>query len=250
MAQSRDHKTFTAAVAGVGGSEKACLQASNLIRSLPMKSLTSRPSFGAYSKASAMAGVVAAPLTVMANFSGDYAVTPPAGSTYSNASATGTFGNWTGTWNGFGTLNLNTSLEPSQISMSIGDPIADPGNYTFLVQAAASGLVSFDYMTVLGGPNSVSASAKFIDQTTSTSTALAGSGPFSMAVTAGDLFGFQISYGYQANVALTISDFSAPEPPPSTGVPDQASTLGLLTFGFVGLLAYRAAARRRAVIGA
>jgi hypothetical protein len=217
-----------------------------------MKSLSSRPGFSVY-KATALAGVAAAPLTALADFSGDYAVTPPAAGSYSNASATGAFGNWTGTWDNLGNLNLNTSLAPNQISMSIGSFSTDSfGNYTFLVQAAASGLVSFDYVSnATGTLDFGGTTAAFIDQTSSTSMSLTGSGMFSQTVAAGDIFGFQISYGYEAAVALTISNFSGPEPAaPQNGVPDQGTTLGLLAFGFVGLLAYRAAARRQSVIGA
>src|SRR3954469_10387655 len=109
-----------------------------------MKSLMSKPGFAAY-KAGAIAGAAVAPLAAMADFSGDYAVTPPAAGTYSNASATGSFGNWTGTWNTIGDVSLDTSLAPNQISMSITPHTFSTdfnGDYTFLVQAAASGLVS------------------------------------------------------------------------------------------------------------
>ena len=190
-----------------------------------------------------MAGVAAAPVSVMANFSGNYAVTAPPPAVYSGAGATGTFGQWNATLFSVslssGPTSLDTTGAPDQISLSTsahGDA-APSQNYKFLTTAAATGLVSFDFTAVLNNSN---ASASFVDATTMTSTPLTGSGLFSLPVASGDTFGFELTASYTSfngSAALTISNFSAPEP--STGVPDNGSTLALLAFGFVGLLAFR-----------
>jgi hypothetical protein len=205
------------------------------------KSRLNKPHVGQYLKASAMAGVAAAPVSVLANFSGDYAVTPPPPGSYSNAAATGTFGNWNASLPGMGLVGsttLDTTGAPNQISLSTFSNNGPDHDYKFLTTAAATGLVSFDFTAVLNNNN---ASASFVDETTMTSSPLTGSGLFSIPVASGDMFGFELtaSYvnGHSGSAALTISNFSAPEP--STGVPDNGSALALLAFGFVGLLAFR-----------
>jgi hypothetical protein len=249
----------------------------------PSRRWHGKPRFADYLKASAIASAAAAPLPTLASgFSGDYAVTPPANGVYSGINANGAFGNWNGSWSNnslASSVTLDTSSAPSQISMNLstGQQSGFEDDYTFLVQAAGAGLVSFNYSTTLhlgngGGP----ASASFVDETHPASSPLDGSGSFMATVSAGDIFGFELSTGYNSSAALTLSDFSAPVPEPSTWLagglslasllfmqrrrivrllkrapqsPDAGSSLDLLTFGFVGLLAYRAAARRRAVIG-
>lgn len=189
------------------------------------------PRLSRYLKASALAGAAAAPASVLANFSGDYSVTPPPPGVYANANAIGTFGNWTASDTGRGDPSLDTMSAPSQISMNLNQgPFVGTSVYSFLTTAAATGLVSFNYST-LGSGN-----AFFVEG--NTLFPLIGSGAFSQPVTSGDSFGFEVTTGYQTNEALTISSFSAPEP--SAGVPDSGSTLALLAFGFVGLMAYRA----------
>jgi hypothetical protein len=74
---------------------------------------------------------------------------------------------------------------------------------------------------------------------------LIGSGTFSSSVAAGDVFGFQLANSnYNSTVGLALNNFSAPEPVVGPGVPDTGATLGLLAFGFVGLLAFRANRQR------
>jgi hypothetical protein len=192
------------------------------------KSRLKGPRLSRYLNASAMAGAAAAPMSVLANFSGDYSVTPPPAGVYTNT--TGPFGNWTASFSGPGNESLDTTAAPNQISLS-----ADQGfrvgtsMFTFLTTAAATGLVSFNYSATGSG------SAFFVEGTTLFP--LIGSGPFSEPVTSGDSFGFELTTGYVTDVALTINTFSAPEP--GTAVPDNGSTLALLAFGFVGLLALR-----------
>lgn len=197
-----------------------------------------------YVKASAIAGVAAAPISVLANFSGDYSVTPPGPANYAlPRGTTNTFGDWDASLSAgiFYTASLNTTGAPNQISLSLnenGDALFP--TYQFLTMAAATGLVSFNY--TVSNPNTFG-TASFVDQTTSTSIPLIGSGTFAAAVAAGDVFGFQLAFSsYGSTLGLAINSFSAPEPVVST--PDTGSTLGLLAFGFVGLLALRANRQR------
>jgi hypothetical protein len=206
------------------------------------RSFRSKPKFAAYAKASLLAGAAAAPVSALADFSGPYSVNPPANGSYANASANGAFGNWTGTWNSIWMVNLNTGSAPSLISMSLPNNLQlnTIDTYTFLVTAAATGLVSFNFSTIING-----GSILFQDVTTSSSSSLSGSSSFSTSVNAGDIFGFKLTANYLANASLTVSNFSGPLRP--SGVPEQGSTLALFALGFVGLMAYRTAAQRRAV---
>lgn len=212
-----------------------------------------KAAFADYVKTSAIAVATAAPLSAMANFSGDYTVNPPANGVYNDGGATGSFGNWTGTWNGISNLNLNTTAAPAGIAISIlgfnqgdGTPNAD---YTFLVTAAASGLVSFDYQSFVltSGSSQFVGNIEFVNVTAGTMFSLNSGTMFSTGVSAGDIFGFHLSVGYQGDAGIAITNFFAPEGS-SQGVPEQGYTLGLLAFGFVGLLAYRATAARRASV--
>jgi hypothetical protein len=206
----------------------------------------SKPKFAAYAKASLLAGAAAAPVSALADFSGPYSVNPPANGTYNNSAANGAFGNWTGTWT-FSSgpsspfLSLNTNSAPSQISMSLGNNVVNTETYSFLVTAASTGLVSFNF----SANNNTFSSIAFLDVTTSSSFALAGNSSFSTNVNAGDIFGFKLTQNYFGNSSLTVSNFSGPLRP--SGVPDEGSTLALFALGFVGLMAYRTAAQRRAI---
>ena|SRR5450755_2811274 len=207
------------------------------------RSLRSKPKFAAYARASLLAGAAAAPVSALADFSGPYSVNPPANGNFSAAATNGAFGSWTGAWSNNGIVNLNTVSAPSSITMSIGDfgntnPTA---TYSFLVTAAATGLVSFNFSTSLTGLSTI----LFQDITTASSSSLSGSSSFSTSVNAGDIFGFKLTATYFNSAGLTVSNFSGPLRP--SGVPDEGSTLALFALGFVGLMAYRAAAQRRAV---
>ena len=216
--------------------------------------LNFRAGFADYVKTSAVAIAAAAPVTAMANFSGDYTVNPPPNGVYTDAAATGSFGNWTGTWTGFDNpftdVTLNTTAAPAGISiLTDGAPL-----YTFLVTAAASGLVSFDYVSSrlfdLFAIDDFASDIEFINQTTAMAFSLNTGTMFSTNVAAGDIFGFRLTAAYEGTNSISITNFSAPEPAAPNGVPDQGSTLALLTFGFIGLLAYRAKSGRRSTVGA
>jgi hypothetical protein len=222
--------------------------------------LNRRVGFADYLKTSAIAVATAAPLSALADFSGDYAITPPSGS-FADASTNGTFGKWTGTrttssglpWFAEGHTTLSTLLAPDQLSMSgnagINDEVTNNVDYTFLVTAAASGLVSFDYVRTSSLTFVNLSDLLFVDQTTNQAVSLTeGAHTFSANVSAGDVFGFHLFFQYPGSGSLTITNFSAPEP--TTSVPDQGSTLALLTFGFIGLLAYRANTARRSTVDA
>ncbi|MDQ6623234.1 MAG: VPDSG-CTERM sorting domain-containing protein [Verrucomicrobiota bacterium] len=208
------------------------------------RSFRSKPGFAAYARASLLAGAAAAPVSALADFSGPYSVNPPANGNYTNAATNGAFGNWTGTWNNngaSGTASLNTVSAPSQVAMALGNNVVLSESYSFLVTAAAAGLVSFNF----SANNNNFSSIAFLDVTTSFSFALAGNSSFSTNVNAGDIFGFKLTQNYFGNSSLTVSNFSGPQQP--SGVPDEGSTLALFALGFVGLMAYRTAAQRRAV---
>ncbi|MGZ4982687.1 MAG: hypothetical protein ACXV9Q_01180 [Chthoniobacterales bacterium] len=206
------------------------------------RSFRAKPKFAAYAKASLLAGAAAAPVSALADFSGPYSVNPPGNGSYNNATANGAFGNWTGAWNGLGTVNLNTSSAPSQIVMGITNSAQfnSTETYSFLVTAAAAGLVSFNFSA-----NNSNGSVMFLDMTTAFSSSLSGNSSFSTNVNAGDIFGFKLTATYIGSSSLLVSNFSGPRP--TTGVPEQGSTLALFALGFVGLMAYRTAAQRRAV---
>lgn len=224
------------------------MQSSNRQRAFGRKA-----AFTDYVKTSAIAVATAAPLSAMANFSGDYTVNPPANGVYTDSAANGSFGNWTGTWTGSDNINfiqatLDTTAAPAGISIRVEAPSQQ--DYTFLVTAAASGLVSFDYVSAVLDPGDPSGpgvnNIEFVNQTTNSASSLNISGMFSTAVSVGDIFGFHLTNNYQGSVILTVTNFSAPGSP-SQSVPEQGYTLGLLAFGFVGLLAFRATAARRSV---
>jgi VPDSG-CTERM motif len=206
------------------------------------KSRFKGPRLSRYLKASAMAGAAAAPVSVLANFSGDYSVTPPSANLYLNSNAVGAFGNWTASSTG-STQSLDTTAAPNQISLDLSRD-AHPGTstYDFLVTAATTGLLSFNYAASTSFGFNGFAATLFVDQTTNASVPLLGSGPFSFLVNAGDVFGFELQAGYSSQAALTVSNFSAPEA--VAAVPDAGSSLALLAFGFVGLLAFRANVQR------
>jgi VPDSG-CTERM motif len=205
------------------------------------KSRFKGPRLSRYLKASAIAGAAAAPVSVLANFSGAYSVTDPSHPAGVYFDTPGAFGNWTAFLSGPADGTLDTTGAPNQISLDLTQgPHVGTGDYQFLTTAAATGLVSFSYTAQLTNSFSANAAAYFFEG--STLFPLLGSGPFSLIVMAGDSFGFVLITGYTTEAALTISSFSAPEP--SAAVPDKGSTLALLAFGFVGLLAFRANVQR------
>lgn len=218
------------------------------------KRLGSSPRFGGYARASMVAGAaMAAPAAALADFSNSYTVNPPPNGFYTGTNTNGSFGTWTGTFTdaGFSSVSLNTASAPLSVAFNISRQTAGPfsglSSYTFLVQAAAAGLVTFDYSALSGGGSL----AQYTVNGSSFNN-LSGTGNISFNVSLGDTFGFAVRAAYGTSASLTISNFSAPVPQngngggPSNGVPDTSSTLALFALGFVGLLAYRAALQRRA----
>jgi hypothetical protein len=213
--------------------------------------LKCRAGFADYVKTSAVTIAAAAPVAAMANFSGYNTCNSSPNGVYSESNGNGNFVNLSCTCGDFDSfltdLTLDTTAAPAAIS--IAEPGAGAQNYTFLVTAAASGLVSFDYQSAifigdLSGPGV--SNVEFVDQTTGMTFSLNTGTMFSTTVSAGDIFGFHLTTNYEGTASLTVTNFSAPEP--ANGVPDQGSTVALLAFGFVGLLAYRATAARRSTV--
>jgi hypothetical protein len=176
----------------------------------------------------------------------------PASGSFINATANGSFGAWTGSYvdSTFAntTLTLNTSAAPSGLNLSyatvadtaLGDLSTD--SFKFTTIAANSGLVSFNYNYVAdpAGLQSVFSFVLNSSETLIASTASSNSS-FSLAVNAGDTFGFRLIDGspYQfgsGSSSVSITSFSAPVPEPSS--------LSMLAAGFVGLFGFREIRRR------
>ena len=214
------------------------------------KRLRTSPGFAGYAKASLIAGAAAAPVSAWANFSGSYTLNPPVNGVYPISSTTTTFGSWTGTWNSIGAATVDTSGAPASLDLKAtglsGGQFTDT-TLTFLVTAAASGLVSFDYLSTLTG----GFGDKVTEYTTNGSsfTTITSTGTVSFNLSLGDTFGFRVRANYLNSAELLLTNFSAPEPAQNgnnNGVPDQGSALALFALGFVGLLAFRASANRAA----
>jgi hypothetical protein len=195
-----------------------------------------KPTFAAYAIASAAASVVATQQAA-ANFSDDYAVTPPAPGVYLNSAALGAFGAWTGSFTGDlsqATFGLDTASAPTSVSFAVTTPDIGGFSYSFLTTAASSGTVSFSYDATYIEPLFASAFAEYFDGS-SYFFIPAGTGMFSFSITAGQTFGFVTSASYLGESSLTIFGFSAP----GASVPEGGSALALLALGFAGLLARR-----------
>ena len=170
-----------------------------------------------YALATASLAAVAIPAAAKADledFSGPYA---PANWTFTN----------TGTSNG----NVNTSGAPASIILTGGNSGGGSGTTNFTIAAVASGMLTFDwnYSSTDSGSYDI---GNFLLNGTPTFLANnnGGSGTFSIAVNAGDIFGFQVfsqdnSFGPGV---LTVANFSAPVP--------EGSTLALFALGAVGIL--------------
>jgi hypothetical protein len=180
-------------------------------------SISLEKSLSRYALATASLAVVAIPAAAKADlddFSGPYA---PANWTFTN----------TGTSDG----NVNTAGAPVSITLTGGNSGGGSGTTNFTIAAVASGLLTFDwnYSSIDSGSYDV---GNFLLNGTPTFLANnnGGSGTFSIAVNAGDIFGFQVfSLDNQLGPGvLTVANFSAPVP--------EGSTLALFALGSVGIL--------------
>ncbi len=200
------------------------------------------PTFAAYAIASAAASLATAQ-RAEADFSGDYALTPPAAGSYSNGAAIGNFGGWNGSYTGDfskAALTLDTSAAPTALSItvdSLSSNMDDVFSYSFFTMATDGGTVSFDYSASFDAHNH--GYAEYYDGS-DYNFIPAGSGMISFMITAGETFGFKTTASYLGMASLTISDFSAP----SGAVPEGGSGLALLALGFAGLIARREFAAR------
>ena len=187
-------------------------------------SINLEKSLSRYALATAgLAAVAAIPTTAKADFSGYYA--PP---------------NWTlqntGDSNGF----VDTSGAPASITLHGGSSgSGNAGDTDFTIAAAASGLLSFNW-SYFSTDTGTYDSAYFLLNGVPTFLAdngSQGSGTFSIAVSAGNIFGFRVHTedNLFGDGELTVSNFSAPVP--------EGSTLSLFALGAAGVMVLM---RRRA----
>ncbi len=142
--------------------------------------------------------------------------------------------NWTFSNTGGSNGSVNTSGAPASITLTGGSAGggAGAGTTNFTIAAVASGMVSFNWTYSSTDSGSYDFGNFLLNgaPTLLATNATAGSGVFSVAVNAGDVFGFQVVT--TDNIAgpgvLAISNFNAPVP--------EGSTLGLLALGSVGVL--------------
>lgn len=174
-------------------------------------------SLSRYALATATIAAVAIPAAAKADFSGPY------------APANWTFQNTGGSTDG----SVDTSGAPASITLTGGNSqSATPGDTNFTIAAVASGLVSFhwSYSSIDSGTYD---SANFLlngKPTFLADNGSQGSGDFSMTLSGGDVFGFNVhsaDNSFGAGV-LTISNATFPIP--------EGSTLSLLALGAVGVV--------------
>lgn len=172
-------------------------------------------SLSRYALATATIAAVAIPAAARADFSGPYA--PP---------------NWTFGNTGGSDGNVNTAGAPASITLTGGNSgSGTSGETNFTIAAVASGMVSFNWSYTSTDSSSYDTGNFLLN---GVPTFLAnndgGSGTFSMALSAGNVFGFNVHS--EDNIAgagvLTISNFVAPVP--------EGSTLSLFALGAVGVL--------------
>ena len=184
-----------------------------------------------------------------ADFSGPYAITPPAPGRYNNPGLSSPFGNWLAT-----TVSgvVDTEEAPSRLQLESPSFGFFPMVLRFEAQAAASGTVSFDYTTVSryvpnGGAISwmwqpVGGARIHIPLDLGLNNQLRH---FDFPVQVGDQFGFRlisgadvINPGEPLLLILTVENFFAPVP--------EASTSAMIVIGGCLLFASRRLCRRTA----
>jgi hypothetical protein len=177
-------------------------------------------SLSRYALATASVATMAIPAVAKADFSGPY---DPANWTFENTGSADPTG------------SVITATAPASITLTggTGGSSGGPsGTTNFTIAAVATGIVSFDwtYSSTDTGAYDV---GNFLLNGTPTflaDNANQGSGPFSIAVNAGDVFGFQVFTvdAFLGPGVLEIENFSAPVP--------ESSTLALFALGSVGVL--------------
>jgi hypothetical protein len=173
-------------------------------------------SLSRYALATAGLAAVALPGAAKADFSGYYAP-----------------GNWTltnsgGSTNGF----VDTSGAPASITLHGGSSGSGTlGDTDFTIAAAASGTLSFHWSYFSTDTGTYDAAYFLLNgvPTFLADNGSQGSGDFSIALAAGNTFGFRVESldNLFGDGELTISNFVAPVPEPST--------LALLALGAVGV---------------
>jgi len=162
-------------------------------------------SFSRYALATAGLAVASIPAVAKADFSGPY------------APANWTFGNTGGSTNGM----VDTSGAPASITLTGGSSgSGSSGTTNFTIAAVASGTLNFhwSYSSSDSGSYDIGNFLLNGNPTFLAANNSQGSGDFSIALNAGDVFGFQVFSAdnlFGAGI-LTISNFSAPVPEPAT----------------------------------
>jgi len=114
----------------------------------------------------------------------------------------------------------------------------EPGFTTLVTTAAASGLVQFQFSYFsfdLPGNDGSGYLVNNVFTPLADTSGTASSSPISFNVTAGEIFGFEmttVDNEFEPGV-LTVTDFSAPGDPSTTSTPEPGSALLVLTAAFV-----------------
>jgi hypothetical protein len=193
--------------------------------------------FGRYAVTAAAVGIAT---SANADFSSPYSLNPPADGVYSNPAGGSTFGAWTLSLAGPNGRTVDTSAAPTSLTLSMNDGSGVPASATLATTAISSGLLAFHWsanLSHLGGFGPAFAAVVINGVETDLTTADGThSGDFSVAINAGDTFGFRVGANYVGSSAFTISNFSTPVPEPTV--------IALVVAGAVGLIALREARRR------
>ena len=172
-----------------------------------------------------LAGCLA--VSARADFTGPYAVTPLPGSPYDqNGEPDAQFGNWSLSGSDYHFFSLQIDAGPAAVTFNTGAP-EDDGNGNFInlvfkITAAASGPLSFNYQLSLD--NTINDSAAYSINGVLTALAAGSNSVSGVTLAAGDVFGFVVAAGSQeqfhgiaSDTVLTVTDFTAPVPEPSSG---------------------------------
>jgi hypothetical protein len=216
-----------------------------------VKTTSASRKFSRYAATSAAA--LGAAAAARAEFTGNYALTPPAAGTFTNTAANGTFGNWTATKGGTSSAPTGWTLTTTDAGTSLtlgvtgSSGAAGSPTLTFLSTAAAAGNVNFNFNATASGPEGHSFFYTADGSTYNLITSATYGSSRSFAVANGATFGFRVTATYTfsaSSMQAVISGFTAP-----TAIPEPG-TAGLLAgcaaLGFVGLTGVREMRRRAA----